>query len=322
MPQRILVADDDRRVRDAIKGLLQAEDVDVFTARNGQEALDLFAEILPDLVLSDVDMPVMNGFELCRSLKSVPEWRLTPVVLVTALTAVDDRVTGIEAGADDFISKPFEGVALLARVRSLLKLKRYTDELERAEMVIFALSTAIEGKDPYTEGHCERLSTWGVALGRRLALAESEIDALRKAGTVHDVGKIAVPDSVLKKKGRLTQDEFALIKEHPVVGERICKPLKSFRLVLPIIRHHHEKLDGSGYPDGLKGSDIPITVRILTIVDVYDALSTKRPYKEAFSPEEALILMGDEVKKGWWDPDAFGEWSAYVQECLIPAAGN
>lgn len=312
-----MVVDDDHRIRDAIVGLLQGEDVETFTAGNGQEALDLFTEIRPDLVVSDVDMPIMDGFELCRLLKSTPDGRLTPVILVTGLTAVDDRVTGIEAGADDFISKPFEEVALLARVRSLLKLKRYTDELERAEMVIFALSNAIEGKDPYTEGHCERLSTYGPALGERLGLTEGEIDALRKAGTVHDVGKIAVPDSVLKKKGPLTEDEFALIMEHPIVGERICKPLKSFRLVLPIIRHHHEKMDGTGYPDGLEGTDIPITARTLAIVDVYDALTTERPYKKAFSSEEALILMGDEVKKGWWDPDVFGEWRAHVNETLI-----
>lgn len=319
MPQRILVVDDDRRIRDAIISLLQGEDVETFTAGNGQEALDLFTELAPDLVVSDVDMPIMNGFELCRMLKSTPEGRLTPVILVTGLSAVDDRVTGIEAGADDFISKPFEEVALLARVRSLLKLKRYTDELERAEMVIFALSNAIEGKDPYTEGHCERLSTYGQALGERLGLTDGEVDALRKAGTVHDVGKIAIPDSVLKKKGRLTEDEFALIKEHPVVGERICKPLRSFRLVLPIIRHHHEKMDGTGYPDGLEGSDIPITARVLTIVDVFDALTTERPYKKAFSVEETLILMGDEVKKGWWDPDAFSEWCSYVHESLAPS---
>lgn len=319
MPQRILVVDDDRRIRDAIIALLEGEDVETFPAANGQEALDLFTELAPDLVVSDVDMPIMNGFELCRMLKSTPDGRLTPVILVTGLSAVDDRVAGIEAGADDFISKPFEEVALLARVRSLLKLKRYTDELERAEMVIFALSNAIEGKDPYTEGHCERLSTYGQALGERLGLTDSEVDALRKAGTVHDVGKIAIPDSVLKKKGRLTEDEFALIKEHPVVGERICNPLRSFRLVLPIIRHHHEKMDGTGYPDGLEGSDIPITARVLTIVDVYDALTTERPYKKAFSVEESLILMGDEVKKGWWDPDAFSEWCAYVHESRAPS---
>jgi len=245
-------------------------------------------------------------------LKSNPETRLTPVVLVTALSATEDRVHGIKAGADGFLSKPFDHSELLAHVRSLLSLKAYTDELERAESVLFALARSIEGKDPYTEGHCERLSDYSARLGKRVGLAEEQITALRRAGIVHDIGKVAVPDAILLKPARLTPEEFRIVQEHPVVGERICAPLKSFRFVLPIIRHHHEKLDGSGYPDGLKGEEIPLTARILQIVDVYDALATQRPYKRALSNAETLEIMEDETKKGWWDPHIFGEFKQLV----------
>jgi putative two-component system response regulator len=207
-------------------------------------------------------------------------------------------------------------VELLARVRSLIKLKQHTDELERAESVLFSLARSIEGKDPYTHGHCERLSTFGSALGKRMGLSEPQNVALRRAGIVHDIGKVAVPDSVLLKPGRLTPEERLLMQEHPVVGERICQPLKSFQLVLPIIRHHHEKLDGSGYPDGLRGDAIAITARVLQIVDVYDALTTERPYKKAFSTDEALRTMQEEVAKGWWDAHVLDEF-----ECLIRTEG-
>jgi len=203
---------------------------------------------------------------------------------------------------------------LLARVRSLLNLKAYTDELERAESVLFVLARSIEGKDPYTQNHCERLSTYSAALGQRLGLPADQITALRRAGIVHDIGKVAVPDAILLKPGKLTSEEWAIMREHPVVGERICAPLKSFKLVLPIIRHHHERLDGSGYPDGLKGDQIPMTARVLQVVDVYAALNTERPYKRALSSEEALGTMEEEVRKGWWDPKMLAEFRKLILE--------
>ena len=308
MTAKILVVDDDATNRELLQEFLVAEGLEVATASDGRSSLEAFARLEPDLVLLDVNMPFMDGFEVCRRLKSNPETRLTPVVLVTALSATDDRVRGIKVGADGFLSKPVDHSELLAHVRSLLSLKAYTDELERAESVLFALARSIEGKDPYTEGHCERLSGYSARLGEQIGLSEDQVIALRRAGTVHDIGKVAVPDAILLKPGRLTPEEFRVMQEHPVVGERICAPLKSFRLVLPIIRHHHEKLNGSGYPDGLKGEDIPITARVLQIVDVYDALTTERPYKRAFSRAEALEMMEDEVKKGWWDPGIFQEF--------------
>ena len=233
--------------------------------------------------------------------------------MITALSDKQDRLEGIKVGADDFLSRPVDRTELLARVGSLLKLKQRTDELERAESVLFSLARSIEGKDPYTHGHCERLAEYSARLGEHLQLPEEQLIALRRAGVVHDVGKIAVPDAILLKPGRLTPDEWTIIRDHSVVGERICAPLKSFRFVLPIIRHHHEKLDGSGYPDGLRGDAIPITARILQIVDVYDALTTERPYKLAFSITDALQTMKEEVAKGWWDPHIFEQFEGQIR---------
>jgi putative two-component system response regulator len=305
MPGKILVVDDDAANRELLQESLIAEGLEVVTAPDGRSSLEAFARLKPDLVLLDVNMPFLDGFEVCRHLKSNPETRLTPVVLVTGLTGREDRVRGIKCGADGFLSKPVDQSELLAHVRSLLNLKAHTDELERAESVLFALARCIEAKDPNTEGHCERLSGYSVRLGKEVGLPEEKLLALRRAGIVHDIGKVAVPETILLKPGRLTPEEFRVIQQHPMLGERICVPLKSFRLVLPIIRHHHEKLDGSGYPDGLKGEKIPLTARVLQIVDVYDALTTQRPYKRAFSRAEALEMMEEEVKKGWWDAGIF-----------------
>jgi putative two-component system response regulator len=309
----ILVADDQAANRELLDELLSSEGFNVLTAADGAAALEHLNLVNIDLVLLDVMMPELNGFEVCTKIKANPDTYLIPVVLVTALSDKQDRIEGIRVGADDFLSRPVDRTELLTRVRSLIKLKHRTDELERAESVLFTLARSIEGKDPYTHGHCERLMNYSVSLGEHLGLPEEQIVALRRAGIVHDIGKIAVPDAILLKPGKLTPDEWKLIQEHPVVGERICAPLKSFRSVLPIIRHHHEKCDGSGYPDGLRGAAIPVTARILQIVDVYDALTTERPYKPAFSITDALQTMKQEVAKGWWDPQIFDEFEQLVR---------
>ena len=314
MTGTILIVDDDASYRKLMVGLLRAQGFEVFAASDGEDALVEFAHHEPDLVLMDVDMPRLNGFEVCRRLKQHPETRLTPVVLVTGMAATEDRIRGLEAGADDFLSKPVDRNELLARVRSLLNLKAYTDELERAESVLFALARSIEGKDPYTEGHCERLSDYSAGLGQRIGLPPEQITALRWGGIVHDIGKVAVPEAILLKPGPLSPEERAIMRRHPVVGERICSPLRSFRWVLPIIRNHHEKYDGSGYPDGLKGEQIPVTARVLQIGDVYDALHTERPYKRALSQDEAMRIMEQEVQQGWWDPNLFAQFRQMMAE--------
>jgi len=308
----ILVADDQASNRELLEELLTAEDFKVISVPDGSAALQELANTQIDLVLLDVMMPHLNGFEVCEKIKTNPETYLIPVVLITALSDKQDRIEGIKAGADDFLTRPVDRTELLARVRSLLRLKQRTDELERAEAVLFSLARSIEGKDPYTHGHCERLSEYSARLGEHLGLTEDQITALRRAGVVHDIGKVAVPDSILLKPGRPTEEEWKLIREHPIVGERICAPLKSFRMVLPIIRHHHEKYDGSGYPDGLRGDATPVTARVMQIVDVYDALTTERPYKKAFSIADTLQIMKEEVAKGWWDPQIFAQFEQLV----------
>jgi putative two-component system response regulator len=309
----ILVADDQSLNRELLEELLTTQGFTVITASDGASALEELARVHADLVLLDVMMPGLNGFEVCERIKNNPDTYLIPVVLITALSDKQDRIEGIKVGADDFLTRPVDRTELLARVRSLLTLKHRTDELERAESVLFSLARSIEGKDPYTHGHCERLSDYSARLGEHLGLTEDEITALRRAGIVHDIGKVAVPDAILLKPSRLTDEEWKLIREHPAVGERICAPLRSFRLVLPIIRHHHEKLDGSGYPDGLRGDAIPVTARVMQIVDVYDALTTERPYKRAFPVNDALQTMKQEVAKGWWDPQIFDQFERFVK---------
>jgi putative two-component system response regulator len=313
----VLVADDQASNRELMEELLSGEGFDVITAPDGAAALQELSRVQVDLVISDVLMPRMSGLEVCERIKASPETYLIPVILVTSLSDKQDRINGIKVGADDFLTRPVDRTELLARVRSLLKLKLRTDELERAELVLFSLARSIEGKDPYTHGHCERLADYSARLGEQLGLPEEQLTALRRGGVVHDIGKIAVPDAILLKPGKLSEEEWKLMREHPVVGERICAPLKSFRSVLSIIRHHHEKFDGSGYPDGLRGRSIPITARVLQIVDVYDALTTERPYKRAFSSTEALQTMKEEVAKGWWDPEIFDQFERLIANCGV-----
>jgi putative two-component system response regulator len=317
----VLVVDDDESTRLLLGELLAAQGYEVRAAANGDEALDLLARHPVSLVLLDVMMPRRSGFAVCRILKSDPQTRLIPVVLLTGLADAEDRIQGIECGADDFLSKPFRKEELLARARSLVRLKQFTDELESAETVLSSLALSIEAKDPYTEGHCHRLSQFSVTLAERLGLPEEQRVALRRGGIVHDIGKVVVPERVLLKPGPLTAEERKVMEQHPVVGERICAPLRSFRLVLPIIRHHHEKMDGSGYPDGLKRNTIPLSARILQTVDVYDALTTDRPYRKALSPQEALKTLREEVRRGWWDPDVVSEFEGLVNGAGLKLRG-
>ena len=305
---RILVADDDEGSRDLLVGLLEDEGNEVFATADGFEALRMFREHPIDLALLDVMMPGTTGFSVCREVKACQATKLTPIILVTSLTGVSDRILGIEVGADDFLSKPINQEELVARVRHLLRLGDYLGQLEEAESVFFSLALRVEAKDPFTEGHCERVSRYSVALGKQLGLGEDQLSALRRGGMLHDLGKIAVPESILQKPGPLTGEEWEVMKQHPLVGERICAPLRSFKLVLPIIRHHHEKLDGSGYPDGLKNGAIPLTAKILAIADIYDVLTSDRSYRRALTQQKAFEIIAEEVKKAWWDPDVVAEF--------------
>lgn len=306
---KILVVDDDPQNVDVLKRLMGRLGYEVVGAVNGEQALEAIARNPPDVVLLDVNMPGIDGFEVCRRLKADPATRLIPVVLVTTLRESNDRIRGIEAGADDFLSKPPVLAELQARVQSLVKLKRYTDELDSAESVILSLGLTIEARDPYTNGHCRRLAVYATALGRRLGLSDEELVALNRGAYLHDVGKIGIPDGILLKDGRLTEAEIALMRQHTIIGARLCGEMRLLQDVRPIVRHHHERPDGTGYPDKLKGDEIPVLARVLSVVDVYDALTTARPYKAALSSDDAIALMRTEADKGWLFRDLVDEFA-------------
>jgi putative two-component system response regulator len=291
-----------------MRELLSRKGYEVMTADNAAAAEEIMRRTPPDLVLLDVIMPGKSGYELCREWKDSAETRLIPVVMITGLSDREDKIRGIEAGADDFLNKPIFPVELFARVASLLRVKDYTDELENADTVLCTLGRSVESRDPCTEGHCERLAEYASALGRHMGLGDDEQLALRRGGFLHDLGKIAISDEILKKHGLLLPDEWLLMQQHPLIGENICKPLRSLRMVLPIIRHHHEHWDGTGYPDRLAGESIPLLARILQVVDVYDALRTERPYKPARSHEQTREIMHAEAERGLWDGRIVGEF--------------
>jgi len=318
-PGKILVVDDMSANVEFLKTLLTREGYMVVTASNGEQTLQMLEHDQPDLVLMDVLMPRLSGFEVCDRIKQNKATRLTPVVLVTALSETGDRVRAINAGADDFLTKPVNPHELKARVRSLIRLKRYTDDLDSAESVILSLALVIEARDAYTDGHCQRLAGYATALGAAIGLPENQLAALYRGGYLHDVGKIGIPDAVLLKAGALTAEEYAQIQQHPVIGDRLCGQMRSLRQVRPIIRHHHERLDGSGYPDRLKGDAIPLVAQIMGIVDVYDAVTTSRPYKAAATPEQAYEELMGEVKCGWRRRDLVEAFIA-IERDVQPAA--
>ena len=297
----MLVVDDIVGNINLLKDLLEPDGYDVVSAPDGSAALAMVATARPDVVLCDIRMPEKDGFDVCRALKTDPATRLIPVVLMTAISEPDDRVRAIEAGADDFLAKPFDRTELTARVRSLTRLKRFTDDLDSAETVLRSLAQMIELRDVYTMGHCERLAAYATLLGTELQLAEDDLMALQRGGYFHDIGKIGIPDAILLKPSALTSDEYERMKEHTVIGDRLCGQLRTLSGVRSIVRSHHERLDGSGYPDGLRGEDVPLLAQIIGIVDVFDAITTARPYKPALPPHDACEQLRQEARRGWRD---------------------
>jgi putative two-component system response regulator len=302
MSARILIVDDDPDVRETLIRVLRREGYQLLTATNGREALEVVARENPDLILLDVTMPELDGFEVCQQLKNDERTALIPVTMLTGLDDREHRRYGLEAGADDFLTKPFEPSLLRARIRSQLRVKRLTDQLERTESVIFMLALAVEAKDAYTEGHLRRLSRYSEQLAIVIGLEPHQVTAIRFGGLLHDIGKIAVEDAILRKPGKLSTEEYEQIKHHPEYGARIIAAMRFAAEVGPVILSHHERWDGKGYPQGLKGEEIPIGARIVAIVDAYDAMRTDRPYRNTLSLEETISRMRAGSGE-YWDPD-------------------
>jgi putative two-component system response regulator len=314
---KILVVDDDPAILDVLVRILKRDGYRPVTASNGVEALEMVGREAPDLILLDVTMPMLDGFAVCKQLKDNEQTALIPVTMLTGLDDREHRQRGLEVGADDFLTKPFEHSLLRARLRSQLRIKRLTDQLERTESVIFMLALAVEAKDTYTEGHLRRLSSYSEQLAVAAGLSPEQIKAIRFGGLLHDIGKISIDDAILRKRGPLTEDEYTQIRQHPEYGARIVGPMRFAPDVGPIILHHHERWDGSGYPQGLCAEQIPVGARIVAIVDAYDAMMTERPYRRSLGLEETLRRLragsGSE-----WDPKLLALFVDMVeQQCLV-----
>ena len=309
----ILVVDDLIPNLELLEVIFEKNGFTVFTALNAYSAMDIVETQRIDLAIVDVMMPGMDGYELCRKLKEINGKRLFPVILLTALVDRESKITGLESGADDFISKPFDTKELITKVRSLLRLKALQDELEHSENIILTLAVAMESRDPYTRGHSTRVGEISKSFATFLEFGNREQDQIRKAGILHDIGKIGLSSSVLCKRGVLTEEEFKEMKRHTLIGEEICRPLVSMRELLPAIRHHHERWDGRGFPDGLYGEDIPPYARILSIVDSFDAMISKRPYRDGRSVRVALEVLREERDWGQWDPELVDQFLEMMQ---------
>jgi len=310
---KVLVVDDHASSRMTAVALLSVEGYEVLEADSGPAGLKRVIESNPDLILLDVMMPGMDGFEVCRRLKEDEQTRLIPVVFITALNDRRSRIMGIEVGGDDFLTKPFDRLELAARVKSLVRQKRLNEDLDHAEQVLFSIARAVESRDPNTGDHCERLVAMSKAFGEYIQLSRAEIRNLMWGGYLHDIGKVGIPDAVLLKKGSFTPDEREIMNHHVMIGEKICKPLRTMRGVIPIIRHHHERWDGTGYPDGLVGNAIPYLAQVFQIIDIYDALTSERPYKRAFTPAEALDVITQETEKGWRNPKLIQQFTEFIK---------
>lgn len=297
----LIVIDDDEQIRSLIVRLVKPMGHSVLEAGSAEEAHEKLLAVAPDLVLLDMQLPGRSGHELLAEIRADPRTRLVPVVMITGVATHETKLKAIQAGVTDFIAKPFSPEELVARVRALLELKFVTDALEDAEQVIIALARTIDARDRYTYGHSARVSLYAGLLGERIGLDGRALATVRRGGLFHDFGKIAVRDAVLLKPAKLTREEYAEIQRHPQEGRDLLQTMKTLSHAMGVVYHHHERMDGSGYPDGLTGEAIPLAARVTTIADVFDALTTARVYRGALSRQEALGIMADEVRKGWWD---------------------
>ena len=321
---RVLAVDDEEQIRNMIKNVLSDFDYEIFLAKDGTEALETVEEVSPDVILLDIQMPGMTGIEVTKALKQNDKTKIIPVVILSGLHDVDYRIEALEAGADDFLSKPPVIQELITRVKTLVQVKKYNDHMidhqkelqdqiekktkqikDTSLETVYRLSRAAEFRDEDTGDHIKRLSHLAASLYQKLGRTESEVEAIQYASIMHDVGKIGVPDTILLKPGKLDAKEWELMKLHTTIGGKILEGSSSKFLLFgeSIALTHHEKWDGSGYPKGFRGKEIPITGRVIAVVDVFDALTSKRPYRrDPFSVGEAFNIIG-KGKGTHFDPE-------------------
>lgn len=300
---KILIVDDNKVNVELVRAQLKPYKYCIQIAYDGEEALEKIDKDPPDIVLLDLMMPKISGYEVCRSIKQNKKTQFIPVIIITALQELDDKIKAIELGADDFLVKPFNKLELTTRIKSLLHMKSLHDDLETSENILFSLAGALEAKDLYTRGHSERVAEIAIAIAQGMGLPKREIDIIQKGGLIHDIGKIGVKEYILLKPGKLTEEEMKNVQMHPQIGYDICAPLKSLEEALPCIRSHHERIDGKGYPDGLKGDEIPLKGQIMAIADAYDAMVTDRPYRKGMTRKIAIKIFEDEIDSGQWNPE-------------------
>ena len=311
---RVFAIDDDESAILVLEGYCLAANFQLHYTHDPHEAVSIAKTQQPDVIISDVMMPGLNGFEVCKALKADPDTSLIPVLMVTALDSRDDRLRGIEAGCDDFMPKPVDRLIFNARVRSLARIRNLTADLDDAKTVLSSLALSVEAKDGTTGDHCARLSQIGRLFGGYLGLPEPDIRALESGGVLHDIGKIGIPDAVLLKPGKLNDEEWVVMRTHTLIGYELLKPLHTMKRVSGIVRNHHERWDGKGYPDGLTGTEIPHLARVFQIFDAFDALTSKRPYKPAFTIEKSLAILKEEKTQGKWDPELIDQFSAFLDD--------
>lgn len=312
----ILIVDDIDLNRRLLKAILKTTNYRILEAKRPSAALGILEREKVDLVIVELMMPEMSGPDFCRLLKTDRKTQLIPILMATSVQGPENEIVGIESGADEFLIKPLQPTVVRTRIRAMLRNKALVDSLEEAETILFALAQAVEHRDKYTGLHCERLAAYSIALGQALGLPKQDQLALYRGGFLHDIGKISIPDVILFKRGLLSDEEWQTMRLHTIRGEEICRPMKTLAPVLPIIRSHHERWDGSGYPDGLAGEDIPLLARILQVADIYDALTTARPYKPAFSRQHAIEIMMEEARRGWRDPELVPLFAEVSQRSL------
>ncbi|MEY3867508.1 MAG: HD domain-containing phosphohydrolase [Microcoleaceae cyanobacterium] len=308
---KILVVDHHLTNRRTTTAFLTLQGYEVFESESGTRSLGQVKEINPDLILLETKLPGLNGFEVCRRLKE--ESLLIPLIFLTVSQEPFSRIEAIKAGCDDFFHQPFDPLELSRRVRSLAPPKRESENVDHVQQVLISLANVAESHDLSTGDHCKRCAGLAQAFGKFLKLSEDDMKILKLGGFIHDVGKIGIPDEILQKVNPHTPEEWEIMKQHVIIGEKICQPVPSLQGILPIIRSHHERWDGSGYPDGLKGDKIPYLAQIFQMIDIYDALISERPYKTAFSTDKALQIMAQEAEKGWRNPEIVSQFIRFIR---------